>query len=167
MKITIQHTTYGEIIYEESIWTGKKELTVNGVKAQKTSKKTFIVDGKNAIINGSLYTGMTLVIDIIPIEIVPKPKWYELVLSILPISFWLTWGNHPVLYSNVPVVGGAIIGAICGALGGLAIAISLPAMINSKTVVKKIIVGVAVFVITTLVAYVLEIALIGALAGLQ
>jgi hypothetical protein len=40
-------------------------------------------------------------------------------------------------------------------------------MINSKTVVKKIIVGVAVFVITTLVAYVLEIALIGALAGLQ
>jgi hypothetical protein len=57
MKITIQHTTYGEIIYEESIWTGKKELTVNGVKAQKTSKKTFIVDGKNAIINGSLYSG--------------------------------------------------------------------------------------------------------------
>lgn len=167
MKITIQHTTYGEIIYEESIWTGKKELTVNGVKAQKTSKKTFIVDGKNAIINGSLYTGMTLVIDIIPIEIVPKPKWYELVLSILPISFWLTWGYHPAFYSNVSVVGGAIIGAICGALGGLAIAISLPAMINSKTVVKKIIVGVAVFVITTLVAYVLEIALIGALAGLQ
>ena len=38
MKEIVNHPIYGEIIYNENIWTGKRTLTVNGVNAQAVSK---------------------------------------------------------------------------------------------------------------------------------
>ena len=31
MKLVVNHPTYGEIVYDENIWNGKKTLQVNGV----------------------------------------------------------------------------------------------------------------------------------------
>ena len=39
MKEIVQHPIYGEIIYNENFWTGKKKIAVNGVDAQPISKK--------------------------------------------------------------------------------------------------------------------------------
>jgi len=43
MKEVINHPTYGEIVYDESIWTGKKIITVNGTTAPAVSKNLMIV----------------------------------------------------------------------------------------------------------------------------
>ena len=48
------------------------------------------------------------------IVITPKPAWYEILLLALGFGFVLTWGNSVALCSIVPIVGGAIGGAVCG-----------------------------------------------------
>ena len=57
MKEIVQHPIYGEIVYNESFWTGKKTLTINGVCAQPVSKKKFTVEGKKVVIIGSSLMG--------------------------------------------------------------------------------------------------------------
>lgn len=156
MKEFVQHPVYGEIVYKESFWIGKKTLTVNGVKAQPISKKEYMIAGKKALIKGSYYTGINLYIEGEAIELSPKPKWYELVLAFLPLYFLLTWGNNQTLCSIFPVVGGAI----GGALGGIALMSSLLFMIKSKSLVSKILIGIGTFVVTVLIAFVLAIVLI-------
>ena len=51
--------------YTENIWTGKKELTLNGVALEKRNKKVFAVnrDGAEELIavKGNFITGVTLV----------------------------------------------------------------------------------------------------------
>ena len=49
MKTAVNDEQYGEILYEESFWTGSKQLTVNGEKLEKLSKNTFSLhDGISA-----------------------------------------------------------------------------------------------------------------------
>ena len=156
MKETLQHPVYGEIVYNESAWSGKKTLTVNGVPAQKVSKKVFLIDGKQAVIKGNELTGVSLLMEGETIEVSPKAKWYEFVLAILPFVFLLVWGNNVALCSIFPVVGGAI----GGALGGLGLVLSLLFMKKSKSLVSKLAIGIATFIITIVVAYILAIALI-------
>ena len=121
MKEIVQHSIYGEIVYNESFWTGKKALTINGVDAKPISKKEYMVNEKRAILKGSFLTGSTLLIEGETIQLSPKAKWYEIILAIIPFLFLLTWGNSASLCSIFPVVGGAI----GGALGGVGAVISL------------------------------------------
>lgn len=46
-------------------------------------------------------------------------KWYEIVLSVLPVALILIWGNSAALVSIVPVVGGALGGLISGIIAVL------------------------------------------------
>ncbi len=41
MRVVVQHESLGEIIYEESFWTGKKKLFIGGEELAKISKKNF------------------------------------------------------------------------------------------------------------------------------
>ena len=38
MKKSIIHPSYGEIVYEEGIWSGKKSISINGTPLQKVKK---------------------------------------------------------------------------------------------------------------------------------
>lgn len=156
MKELVQHQVYGDIVYEESFWTGKKTLTVNGVDAQPVSKKEFMIDGKKAIIKGSYLTGIDLCVEGDTIEMSPKPKWYEVVIAILPLIFLLTWGNSVALCSIFPVVGGAIGGAL-GAIGAM---MSLLLMKKSKSLMSKLLIGICACAVTILIAYALALALL-------
>lgn len=156
MKVSISHPVYGEIIYNESIWTGKKSITVNGVAAQRKSKKIFLIADKDAVISGDYFRGVSLLVAGEVIELSPKAKWYEIMLSILPLIFLLTWGNSPSLCAIFPVIGGAI----GGALGGVAIIVSLLQMKKAQTPVAKIFIGIGIFIVTILIAYALAIAYI-------
>lgn len=151
MKTVINHPTYGEIVYDESFWTGKKTLTVNGTTCFAISKKEFMVGDQKVLLSGNLYLGIRLSIDQETIEISPRPAWYEIVLAILPILFLLTWGNSPSLCAIFPVVGGAIGGAV-GAVFSLG---SLLLMKKSKSPAIKLLIGVGMFALTLLVAFVL------------
>lgn len=117
MKKIIEDEDYGTIIYEESFWLGRKSLTVNGSPLRKISKKQFeLTDGSTVSICGNYYSGLSLLIGSKNITIMPKLKWYELVLCIMPFILNLVWGNVVALCEIVPIIGGAIGGAICGAL---------------------------------------------------
>lgn len=46
MKTTTENTILGDIVYDESIWTGKKVITVNGEQLAKIDKKDFPPSGR-------------------------------------------------------------------------------------------------------------------------
>ena len=156
MKEIVQHSIYGEIVYNESFWTGKKALTINGVDAKPISKKEYMVNEKRAILKGSFLTGSTLLIEGETIQLSPKAKWHEIILAIIPFLFLLTWGNSASLCSIFPVVGGAI----GGALGGVGAVISLFLMKTQKNPIVKTVVGIIVAVATILIAFVLALAIL-------
>lgn len=151
MQETIMHPVFGEIVYNENAVTGKKSITVNGVEATVLSRKEFLVDGKKATLKGSFITGVELYIDDEKIVLSPKPRWYESLLSILPFVFILIWGNNVSLCAIFPVLGGALGGAL-GALGSI---LSLLFMKKTKLVLNKVLIGLAVFVLTVLINAVL------------
>ena len=160
MKEFVQHPIYGELVYNESFWTGKKTLTVNGVDAQSISKKEYMINGKKALLKGNYFTGINLYIEGEPVRLSPKPKWYEIFFAIFPLVFLLTWGNSASLCAIFPVVGGAL----GGALGGIALFVSLFFMKKQKTPLVKVLIGAAIVAITILVAFILALALIQLIA---
>lgn len=153
MKEIINNSTYGEIVYEESFWVGKKSLTINGVKLQSISKKEYLINGEKVILKGSFLTGVNIIINNEKIELIAKPKVYEIILAILPILFLLTWGNSVALCSVFPVIGGAIGGAV-GAIFSFG---SMMLMKKAKSILSKILIGIAMFAATIAVGFVLAI----------
>ena len=136
MTVLTQHQSYGEIIYKESFWTGKKSLTINGVEAQPVSKKEFVLEEKRIIIKGNYLTGIVLHLDGDIVRVSEQTKWYEFILSIIPFIFLLTWGNNATLCSIFPVVGGALGGAI----GGIGLVTSLFLMKKTKAPIAKVLI---------------------------
>ena len=156
MKTIVQHPIWGQITYNENIWTGKKSIALNRLVAQRVSKKEFLIDNKRALIDGDYLRGATLYFDNETIELSPKPKWYEIALSLLPILFLLTWGNNPSLCAIFPVIGGAL----GGALGGFAIIISLMLMKKTQATITKVLIGIGILAATVLIGYVFALAYI-------
>ena len=156
MTEIIDHPDYGKIIYTENEWTGKKSLTIDGVEAKKVTKKTYTVNDMTVTLNGSFFLGATLLIGDDVIVLIPKSKWYEIVLAIIPIIFILVWSNVPALVEIFPIVGGAIGGLI----GGIALAFSMLAMKRVKDPKKKILIGLGWIVLSILAAYLVAILII-------
>ena len=140
MREVFNHPTYGEIVYDENIWTGAKTLTIGGAPAFKTSKKSFVFNGEQILLTGNILTGVKLKIGDETIKIVKAPSWYETVLIILPFVFIMVWGSSPALCSIFPIIGGAIGGLI----GAVAAVVSLVLMKKAQSPVKKILIGLGV-----------------------
>ena len=52
---------YGkEVVYEESFWTGKKTISINGLKLMKVKKNIYTDGTNNYELKGSNLTGVTL-----------------------------------------------------------------------------------------------------------
>lgn len=117
MKQIIQHEKLGEIVYQESFWTGKKTIEMNGNTLEKISKTTYkTANGDHVELKGNFFKGATLVIGEDSVRVTPPIKWYEIVLSILPFILIMVWGNSVALCKLVPVIGGAIGGGISALL---------------------------------------------------
>lgn len=144
----IDSTKFGKIVYEESFWSGKKRVTINGIKLKKVSKTTYtgIVNEQvvKVTIMGNFLRGCYLYVDDEYYLISEAAAWYEYVLGMLPLLLVIIWGNSVTLCSIIPVVGGAIGGAIAG----LASAISLFVMKKMPNFLLKIAVGLGVLIAT-------------------
>ena len=160
MKAFATHPEIGEIMYEESFWTGKKSLYINGTPITKIDKMTFVIskDEKNQYFNlkGSMLTGVTLTVDGQTIEISEKPKWYELLLIFLPFILNIVWGNNVFLCSIIPIVGGAIGGCI----SGLMACGSLVTMKKFDKAWQKVLVGLGFLVGSFLITFLLAVLII-------
>ena len=64
MKNIIQNETLGEIVFEESVWTGRKKLSINGKPLTKVDKTTFKTeDDKTILLSGNFLSGYKMTID--------------------------------------------------------------------------------------------------------
>ena len=146
MKTVIQHEKYGEIVYEESFWTGKPSLTVNGVALSKAAKKkcfALAVDDKfyAVEVQGTFLKGVSIVVDGEKIQVVAKPTWYTTAIAAFTVLFVIIWGSIPALVPVFPIVGGALGGLISALFACLQISMA------SRVDVwwKKLLIGVLGF----------------------
>ena len=163
MHATINHATYGTITYEESFWTGKKLIYINGKPLDKIDKKTFMYskDFKNTMfkLKGNFLTGVKLCSNTEEITLIIPAKWYEMALSIFIVAFTLAWGNIPSAVAIFPIVGGAIGGGV----GGIMMVLNMYLMRLVKKWWLKIIIWLCVFATTLLILFILAIALVSIL----
>lgn len=150
MKQAIEHATLGKIEYEESFWTGKKKLYINGTPLQKQSKGVYLApDGGSVYLEGNYLTGAFVNINSERIRLTAAVKWYEIVLSILPFILIMVWGNSAALCSIVPVIGGAIGGGISGVM----CVTNLFIIKGVKPVWLKLVISIAMLVATFLLCF--------------
>lgn len=164
MKKIIEHSC-GEIIYEESFWTGKKEISINGKKLKKLDKTLFEYtdsEGKTTrvYLMGNFVSGTKITLDSQNIQVTEPSKWYEYVLAILIFVVVLIWGNSPALCSIIPIVGGAIGGGISGVMGFG----SLILMKSTSNVLYKILIALGMLMATILICFVIALGLISSLS---
>lgn len=141
MKRTVDQEQLGKVVYEESAWTGKKNITINGVSLVNVGKNAFTYatsDGnKNVNVKGSMLTGVTLDIDGKSYVIIEKTSALEWVIAFIPFFIILVWGNSAALCSIVPVVGGAVGGGISGGMSVLTLCqMKLKDKLSSKLIVS-------------------------------
>ena len=150
MKKTIKVESIGEFTYDEGFWTGKKELSLDGKALEKTSKTTYkLADGKIVEVQGNFLMGANLKVDNQSYEIFPMLKWYEYILTCLPLILICVWGNLIYLCKIVPIVGGAIGGLISGLMSCL----NLFVIKMAKPFWLKILIGIGVAGVTFLLCY--------------
>lgn len=160
MRRIIQHPEIGEITYDESFWTGRKKLYVNGEQLTKKSRTEFeTADGKTVTLKGNILSGTKAVIGGNEVVIEPATKWYEYVLSFVSLVFVLIWGNVTALCEIFPIVGGALGGFISALFSVL----NLILIKKTDKLWLKLIISLASFVVAILICYLLALAILSAL----
>lgn len=120
MKQVVDHAVHGKIEYEESFWTGKKKISINGTPLEKQAKGVFVTQsGDRVYMEGNYLTGSRINIGSERIQLTPPVKWYEIVLSVLPFLLIIIWSNSLPLVRIVPVIGGALGGAVSAVMSFL------------------------------------------------
>lgn len=152
MEKRFTDSTLGEIIYTESIFTGRKKITINGKEYKKQSKNVYVDEsGEQVLLNGNFYQGMSLTVGGNTYQITEKLKWYDYLAFILPILFNIIWGNSVTLCKIIPIIGGAIGAFVCGLFG----AWGLVLMKKCAKAWQKAIVFIGAFALSVLICYLL------------
>jgi len=164
MRTELINEYYGKIIYDESIWTGKKEITIDGRQLSKLKRNSYrYYDGEKDVfvqLKGSFLSGVSFIIEGRTIRVTEKPKWYEQVLAWFTLVFILVWGNIPTLFMIFPVISGAI----GGALAGVTACFSLLAMRQTKKPLLKVLIGIGCSLTCIFVCFILGLYAVALLA---
>lgn len=166
MKVIVTNEKYSEFVYEESVWTGKKELFLNGEKLEKNSKNVFFMSNGDAVyLKGNSLSGVHITINGETFILLVALKWYDILLSLLPFILVLIWGNSRYLVNIVPIIGGVIGGGLGGGIGGLfsglGAAINVFLSRNIKNIWLKIALTILVTGLTFLICYLIALIIIG------
>lgn len=165
MKSIVHDEQYGEIVLEESFWTGKKQLTIGNIKPEKLSKNTFSFnDGEKFVsvtLKGNSMTGVKMIVGERTIQLTPPLKWYDIVLALPGFILILVWGNSVSLCSILPVVGGAIGGGLSAVLAF----ITFIAIKSTNKIWLKILIALAGAAVTFLICWGIGEALVAALGA--
>lgn len=140
MKTEIK-TDCGTILYEESVWTGKRKLFLNGKELTKVNKKTFVYEEngekKEFIVEGNIFKGVGIFSSDLPEPvIISKP------MGVLDYIFFI-----------LPLVPAVLFGAVGGLVGGLTAAFSLSVVSETKPLWLKIVLGIEFAIIGGLAAF--------------
>lgn len=154
---------YGNIVYEESLWTGRRRFVVGGVTLTKQTKESYVgivnQEEVRATVYGNFLKGSSIYVGGETYVVSLPPKWYEYVIGFIPFVLILIWGNVPALCEIVPVIGGAIGGAISGVTSFFSVIF----MKKTENILFKLLIGVGMIVGTFLLCMVLAFAFLSAL----
>jgi hypothetical protein len=161
MTAKVQHPVWGEIVFEESFWTGKRRITMKGIELKEEKKKVLFsyFDGERSEqvqVKGSSLSGVQLLIGGECIQLTPRTKWYEFACSVILAVSVLTWGNSPALCALFPIVGGALGGGIAGAM----MIVNLYLMKQAGRVWTKLLIWLGLWAATFLICFALAIPII-------
>lgn len=163
MKSVVNVPDIGTVEYEESIWTGKKQIAINGKPLKKIDKKTFVYNNGSGdirvFITGNFLSGAKLLIGNKNVAVTAAAKWYEILCSVLIVAFVMIWGNSVVLCSIIPIIGGGIGGAISAMFA----IFNLFLMKSTKNVLLKLLIFVGMFVANFAVCFMIGFAIVSAL----
>ena len=153
MEHRTNHEVYGQIVYSESFWLGKKSIMIGNKLLNKVDRKTYVYDKdgvrKSFTLSGSYLTGAKLTDGKETIQVSPSPRWYEILFTILILALNIAWGNSKALVLIIPTVGGAIGGLIAG----VGACLNMIAMRAVSKVWLKILIGIGVLAGTFLASY--------------
>lgn len=154
MKYSVKYNALGEVSYDESLWTGRKKIFVNGKELKKTARNTYEYIGEDGVsvpvyLSGNILTGAKLTYKNECVRLTPQTKWYEFVLAVFMVVFICVWGNNVYLVSIIPMVGGAIGGLIAAVCAIVFVIVSK----NFKKVVFKLLIFLACFAVEVMLAF--------------
>ena len=160
MKKAILTEKYGEIVYEESYWTGKRKVNVGGKEFKKINKKTFVgeINGERigVAISGNYISGVFIDINGEKFRVTESAKWYDYLIAFIWLIPYFVWANSPVLCAILPIVGGGLGGAVAGVF----LATGLLLIKSNKNIAAKIGISFAFFAATILVNFLLAVVII-------
>lgn len=155
MEKTVIHERYGEIVYRENFWSGKKDVVINGTQLSRKNKNTFLywLRGRKleVRIEGNFLAGIWLSIEGERVDVREKTKWFEYALSVFIFAFVIVWGNVPALLKILPLIGG-MLGGVIGAIMGMA---NLFFMRKTEKIAEKLLIFVVFLALTVLICYLL------------
>ena len=134
MKITVNDSrTQGlDLVFTESLWTGRRTLAYNGNAAEKKSRKLFVLHLKSGDIEfhikGNIFSGITVQSPVLrePIEVHKKFSPPEYIFAVLAVVLAIAGGILGGVAGGV--IGGVLQGGVYGILGGLFFALVLLAV---------------------------------------
>lgn len=156
MKIKVNTNLIGEIIYDESIWTGRTEIYVDGAKLNRVRRNEYHYKGETIKVKGNTLKGVKLLYKREVITIMPAPKWYEYILSFLIFAVYIAWSSSKTLVTIFPTVGGMIGGALAAATTILC----LNNMRKANKVIYKILIWLAFLVGTFIIGLLAVVAML-------
>ncbi len=149
------NTQYGQITYNENVWTGKKKIFIDGAECPKVGRNayTFSKDNKTVFVSvkGNFLTGQKLMVDNQEFVIEGASKWYEITIAVLSAIIAIMWGSVEALVMIFPTVGGAIGGGVAGVM----LFLSLFVMKKVNKPINKILIGIGFFIATMLILFAL------------
>jgi len=153
MKTIIENEKYGKIEYDESFWTGSKQVCINGTKLEKKDRRNFVYQTAEGALNvnllGNYLYGSKINIGSDIIQLTPAIKWYEAIFPILMFALTLIWGGSDKLCAIFPVIGGFIGGLISAGFACVCILITK----QVKSPALKLLIGLAIFVLNFLICF--------------
>ena len=159
MRLEKEHELIGKIEYTESFWTGRRNITVNGIALNRINNKNFEHDDLKATVMGSILSGIVINVNGTYVTMCNKSTPLEYVLAFIPLVLIIIWGNSPKLCSIIPVVGGMLGGAISGGCGACALIF----MKLQKKTISKIIVALIALVVSFVLCFIVGSIIVSAL----
>ena len=157
MRIEKEHPELGKIVYQESFWTGRRSILVNGTALTRHNNKQFGNDEIKATVMGNLFSGIVINFSGTFVAMSQKTLPIEYILSFFPVLLIIIWANSPKLYSIIPIIGGAIGGGVSGGCG----AVALIYMKLRKNIYGKILVAVISLVVAFILCNIIAVYIFG------
>ena len=157
MRIEKEHPELGKIVYQESFWTGRRSILVNGTALTRHNNKQFGNDEIKATVMGNLFSGIVINFSGTFVVMSQKTLPIEYILAFFPVLLIIIWANSPKLYSIIPIIGGAIGGGVSGGCG----AVALIYMKLRKNIFGKILVALISLVVAFILCNIIAVYVFG------